>query len=428
MQTAGRRVPQVRLVWDANTGHMNSWTSNVGSKQQSGSLTWNVNGSLYQLQLNDSVSGSSDTQTCTYGYDDVLRVSSASCGTHWGQTFTYDPWGNINKAGSIRFSSQGGTGNHVPGFTYDADGNVQYDTFKTYTYNIYGRPASVGGTTAVYDAFNRLVEVPNVANAQIVYAPGGVKFAYMNGQTVQKYLAPLAAGAQAVYTAATPAAPAYWLHSDWLGSAHLGSTVGQSAYGDQAYGPFGETYDATGSALNVFTGQTSDMGAVAGASPVYDFLFRQYSATQGRWMVPDPAGMGAVDITNPQTWNRYAYVANNPLNATDPQGLYKKSLNDIDIPLPTFCPGIFGCGSSSSFWSIGDPFDPNGGFPDSGAGNDGTPDCGSDGYGPADQPGFLGPIAVFYSGAYSGVPTQMQMNNWSANQFWSHAGPNPLYS
>jgi hypothetical protein len=29
-----------------------------------------------------------------------------------------------------------------------------------------------------------------------------------------------------------------------------------------------------------------------------------------------------VDITNPQTWNRYAYLANNPLNATDPLGLY----------------------------------------------------------------------------------------------------------
>ncbi|MGC2112264.1 MAG: hypothetical protein WA655_22285, partial [Candidatus Korobacteraceae bacterium] len=38
--------------------------------------------------------------------------------------------------------------------------------------------------------------------------------------------------------------------------------------------------------------------------------------------VPDPAGLAAVDITNPQTWNRYAYVANNPLNTVDPLGLY----------------------------------------------------------------------------------------------------------
>jgi RHS repeat-associated protein len=51
------------------------------------------------------------------------------------------------------------------------------------------------------------------------------------------------------------------------------------------------------------------------------FGAREYAKTQGRWIQPDPAGLAAVDPSNPQTWNRYAYVVNNPVSATDPSGL-----------------------------------------------------------------------------------------------------------
>ncbi len=65
-----------------------------------------------------------------------------------------------------------------------------------------------------------------------------------------------------------------------------------------------------------FTGQNQD--TLAG---LYDFLYRKYSPVQGRWLTPDPAGLGAVNPGDPQTWNRYAYVRNSPLNRIDPQGL-----------------------------------------------------------------------------------------------------------
>jgi hypothetical protein len=38
-------------------------------------------------------------------------------------------------------------------------------------------------------------------------------------------------------------------------------------------------------------------------------------------MIPDPAGLWAVNPWNPQTWNRYAYVGNNPVTCNDPSGL-----------------------------------------------------------------------------------------------------------
>ena len=55
--------------------------------------------------------------------------------------------------------------------------------------------------------------------------------------------------------------------------------------------------------------------------PLYDGLYREYHPTWGRWLNPDLAGLGAVDPSNPQSWNRYAYVTNNPLALSDPSGL-----------------------------------------------------------------------------------------------------------
>jgi RHS repeat-associated protein len=107
-------------------------------------------------------------------------------------------------------------------------------------------------------------------------------------------------------------------------SSRLASTASRTMYFDGAYAPFGELYAGAGTSNWSnwsFTGQTMDLGndSVTG---IFDFPLRQQSPNQGRWLVPDPAGMAAVDITNPQTWNRYAYVMNNPLSNIDPLGLY----------------------------------------------------------------------------------------------------------
>jgi RHS repeat-associated protein len=56
-------------------------------------------------------------------------------------------------------------------------------------------------------------------------------------------------------------------------------------------------------------------------SSLYDFPARRQSPSQGRWISPDPLGVGAVAITNPQSWNRYVYVLSNPLALIDPLGL-----------------------------------------------------------------------------------------------------------
>jgi RHS repeat-associated protein len=86
--------------------------------------------------------------------------------------------------------------------------------------------------------------------------------------------------------------------------------------GGVIHAPFGEPYAQAGATDLSFTGQNQDT-----VSGEYDFLAREYSM-QGRWPSPDPAGLDAVDPSNPQSWNRYSYVINDPLDYIDPDGLF----------------------------------------------------------------------------------------------------------
>jgi RHS repeat-associated protein len=52
-------------------------------------------------------------------------------------------------------------------------------------------------------------------------------------------------------------------------------------------------------------------------------LWRKYESRGGRWTTPDPYG-GSMSVGDPQSFNRYAYVGNDPVNLIDPSGLDKK--------------------------------------------------------------------------------------------------------
>lgn len=81
------------------------------------------------------------------------------------------------------------------------------------------------------------------------------------------------------------------------------------------YYPFGE-YTGSGTNTDVqFTGYENDA-----ETNLNNANARYYSSTMGRFMSPDPYNAGANPI-NPQSWNMYSYVNNNPLNAIDPSGL-----------------------------------------------------------------------------------------------------------
>jgi len=87
---------------------------------------------------------------------------------------------------------------------------------------------------------------------------------------------------------------------------------------DRAFAPYGEMYNNVigGTGQTDFTGLTRDT-----VSDENDTTARKLHPGQSRWISPDPAGMSVVNPADPQTWNRYGYVRNSPLTATDRSGL-----------------------------------------------------------------------------------------------------------
>ncbi len=303
--------------YDSNTDRMTQYQFNVGSQSVIGKLTWNSNGSLGGLAITDPFN-SANSQNCSYTHDDLGRVAGTNCsGSGFSGTYSYDAFGNLKKSGTDTFqptynsatNQMTSIGGQTP--SYDADGNVLNDYLNSYSWDAYGRPVTIDGVNVTYDALGRMVEEnENGTYTEFQYSPTGFKMQDMNGQASIDGFVPLPGGAMAVW------GPNYYRHSDWIGSGRLASnwTGGQMVY-DLAYGPFGEPYAQSGSTVPNFTGMDQHT-----AANVYDFPMREYGI-QGRWPSPDPAGVAAVDPTDPQTWNRYAYVRNSPLEMIDPLGL-----------------------------------------------------------------------------------------------------------
>src|SRR5579859_2951621 len=263
-------------------------------------------------------------------------------------------FGNITKSGSPftftpSYSSATNRMTPIGSFTptHDNNGNVLNDNSHAYTWNAGGQALTIDSVNLTYDALGRMVEQNRSgAYTQFVYAPTGQKMQIMNGQASTKSIVPLPGGGQAVFTASGQ----YYYHSDHLGSFRFASTSNRTMYFDMAYAPFGETYAASGSTDPAFTTQRQD--TVAG---LYDFPAREYSIP-GRWPSPDPAGLAAVDPTNPQSWNRYAYVMNNPMAMVDPSGMGGQSPDCTKAADPYMCGysyygGYNGAGYFSNTWT-----------------------------------------------------------------------------
>ncbi len=303
------------FVYSSTTGRQSSYTLHQNTSTIQDVLTWFPTGQLSKQAFTDTVTPA-NAQTCTYTYDSLNRLSSDNCGSVWSQTFAYDQFGNIAKSGSVTFSATYNNkneiatlGSNVP--TYDASGNlltINTGVLHTYTWDAENRVASIDGKTLTYDAFDRVVE-ENLT--QILYGPTG-KLGVQSGQTNTRTYLGLPKSAGIIYDGSS----VVYQHPDLLGNGILGTNTAKGKVLDRFFAPFGEEYANSGATVADFTGHTQDLDG-----SLFDFTFREQSPIQGRWLNPDPSGMAAVSLGDPQTLNRYAYVRGSAMGMTDPNGL-----------------------------------------------------------------------------------------------------------
>ncbi len=275
-----------------------------------------------------------------YGYDSLNRLTSAeekSAGTacsgrqQWNQAFIYDRFGNRN-------FDQATTSNVLgPNPTISQSTN-RFGSGQNYGYDFAGNLTSDPATNTngiVYDAENRQTQYTKSQQATNSYYYDGdghrIKKIDSSGTTVFVY----DAGGQLIaeYTAGNPSSGGTsYLTSDHLGSTRLviksdGTTTTTTRHD---FLPFGEEIQAG------IGGRTTGQGYVADTvrqkftqkerdieSGLDYFGARYYSSAQGRFTSVDPSMVSARTV-NPQTWNRFLYVINNPLRYVDPSGMQEK--------------------------------------------------------------------------------------------------------
>ena len=287
-----------------------------------------------------SVSGSigGQTESAAYTYDNVGRLvtsNQTSNGVSAQRRFVYDRWGNRSEVWnatsggsqiqSVSLEQSGGaptnritsvTEGSTLNYSYDAAGNVTSDGVHSYTYDAENRVVSVdGGTTATYsyDHENRRVKKVVGSTTTHYVWQGGQVIAEHNGSTGAVIVDYIFAGGRMI--AREQSGRVFFLY-DRL-SARATITDGQGGIqGRQSHLPFGEELNATGTTdKHKFTSYERD--SETGTDYAVN---RQHSQSIGRFNRPDPHE-GSYQYGNPQSLNRYSYVANDPVNATDPLGL-----------------------------------------------------------------------------------------------------------
>lgn len=279
--------------------------------------------------------GMDSTRSQTYTYDNLNRVASGRDTSHWGETYTYDNWGNLYQ--TTRMSGLSGNNwsvtangnNRLSNLTYDSAGEVAQDQFgNAFSYDAEGRILSGGSGTYVYDGDGNRVK-KTVSGTTMLYWPGVSGMLDESNSTGSTMAKQVNFDGLLVWHEDVAGNKNFLFH-DHLGSIRISGDSSGNLHDDNDYQSFGDLFNNYGSSPTsnqyTFTGDESDSETSTNYA-----VFRNLGTEMGRFNRPDPYD-GSYDSTNPQSLNRYAYVEDLPLNYVDPSGLTDKCVY-INVPV-----------------------------------------------------------------------------------------------
>jgi RHS repeat-associated protein len=261
----------------------------------------------------------------SFKYDSRSRLCSASLYGAGNQYYAYDRYGNLT---SKTFTNPGTctssawSNNRVPTATYGGNPGLRGDMTlyggTSYTYDGLDRLTSAGGSTYFFDASNERVVKYNGLRTYTLRDEGkrvGVEFTDAGSQSrdnvflgsllVASYSNPGVTGNGPIWT---------FYASDHLGTPRLITGISGAAVENRQSWSYGEDVGSPSLFERVrFASMERDT-----ESPSYYDHARNEEFNLGRFLAADLAQGG---VTNPQSWNRYSYVFNDPLRFLDPDGL-----------------------------------------------------------------------------------------------------------
>ena len=211
------------------------------------------------------------------------------------------------------------TTNHITtsGYSYDANGNMTNDGQNTLTYDAENRLLTSSGTlgsgTYTYDGKGRRVKrVSGSTTTVYIYSGSNIVAEYVNGA------APSSPTNEYFYAgdnkiASVESGSTYYYHND-RHSPRMRTNSSGTIQDQRGTFPFGETWYTTSLGPEwMFTNYQRDNES--GNDYAYA---REYVNRLGRFATGDPVQTKRSDA--PRKFNLYSYVANDPINVTDPTG------------------------------------------------------------------------------------------------------------